>query len=75
MTPNEFLKHSIDYDQLRVDRGMLLVIMADDNLSKRVRRTCNRLFNLLSELQDIVVENELLNADTVYGKIPDDTKS
>ena len=74
MTVNDYLEHGINYEQLRIDMGLLISLIADDNMSGRVNKSCTRLFRVLTDLQQTVVENDLVNADIVYGKIPEDVK-
>ncbi|KKN79722.1 hypothetical protein LCGC14_0337440 [marine sediment metagenome] len=74
MSPHDFLKHGINYEQLRIDSGLLISLIADDNISKRVKESCVRILNMLNNLKGIVVENELLNADDVFGPNPETKK-
>lgn len=75
MSPHDFLKHGINYEQLRIDAGLLVGLMADDNLSPRVHNACERLIKVITDLQETVVDADLLNADllntdNVYGPNP-----
>ena len=75
MSLHNFLKHGINYDQLRIDAGLLIGLIADDNLSQHVHDTCSRLVNVITEIQMTVVNADLLNADDVYGPEPNPGKN